>query len=144
MQRREMLIVLGGLIASTRLQAKTVGAASLIHDLPRTEEALFDLTQGAPILPTTQVELIAQPWVEFSPRWPVRVVSRLPGVHWMALVVEQNPNPLAAVYRFKPGALTEASSYLKIADSSQVSVVVAADSGFYGLRRFIKVVGHCL
>lgn len=144
MQRRDVLILFGGLLASSRLQARAVSAESMIHDLPRTEEALFELTQGATILPTTQIELIAQPWVEFAPRWPVRVVSRIADVSWMALVVEQNPNPLAAVYHFKPGALTEASSYLKIADSTQVSVVVAAAGRFYGLRRFIKVVGHCM
>ena len=38
----------------------------------------------------------------------------------------------------------EASAYLKIADSTQVTVVVAAGNRFYGLRRYISVVGNCM
>lgn len=51
--------------------------------------------------------------------------------------------PMAAVYRFKSDAITETSSYLKLAASTQVTLVVAAAGRFYGLRRFITVVGNC-
>jgi len=147
MQRRHVLSLLAGVSVCPGLQGKPAVPASpesLIHDLPRTAEALFDLTHGAPILPTAQIELIAPPLVEFAPRWPVRVVNRMPGVTWMALVIEQNPQPLAALFHFSHGALTEIRSYLKIADSTQVTVVVAAAGKFYGLRRFITVVGYCV
>jgi len=147
MQRRHVLSLLAGVSVCPGLQGKPAVPASpesLIHDLPRTAEALFDLTHGAPILPTAQIELIAPPLVEFAPRWPVRVVNRMPGVTWMALVIEQNPQPMAALFRFGHGALTEIRSYLKIADSTQVTVVVAAAGKFYGLRRFITVIGNCM
>jgi len=144
MQRRHFITLLSGITIASRLQARPAVADSLIADLPRTEEALFELTQGARILPTTQIELHALQSVEYAPRWPVRVVSRIPETRWMALVLEQNPQPLAALYRFKPGAISEISGNLKIADSTQVTIVVAAAAQFYGLRRFITVVGHCV
>lgn len=147
MQRRHVLSLLAGASVCPGLQGKPALPASpesLIHDLPRTAEALFDLTHGAPILPTAYIELIAPPLVEYAPRWPVRVVNRMPGVTWMALVIEQNLQPMAALFRFGNGALTEIRSYLKIADSTQVTVVVAAAGKFYGLRRFITVVGYCV
>jgi len=144
MQRRHFITLFGGLAFSFRLQAQPMVAQSLIHDLPRTEDALYELTRGALILPTAHIDLIAQPLVEYAPRWPVRLVSRIPGTSWLALVLEQNPQPLAAVYRFKPGVITETSGYLKIADSTQVTVVVAAQGRFYGLRRFVTVVGNCM
>lgn len=147
MQRRHVLSLLAGVAVCPVLQGKPglpASPESLIHDLPRTTEALFDLTHGAFISPTTQIELIAPPMVEYAPRWPVRVINRIPGVSWMALTIEQNPQPLAALFHFSNGALTEINSYLKIADSTQVTVVVAAGGKFYGLRRFITVVGYCV
>ena len=144
MQRRDFLSICAGLAFSRVVAAAPTAADSLIHDLPRTEEALFELTRGARIMPTTQVELITQPFVEFAPRWPVRVVSHLSNTQWIALVVEQNPQPLAAVYRFTSRAVIEINSYLKIADSTQITLVAAAAGRFYGLRRFVTAVGHCV
>lgn len=144
MQRRQFITLFSGLAIGSRVQARPAVAESMIADLPRTEEALFELTQGARILPTTQIDLLALQSVEYAPRWPVRVVSRIPDTHWMALVLEQNPQPLAAVYRFKPGVVTETSGNFKLADSTQVIIVVAAAGQFYGLRRFITVVGNCV
>jgi sulfur-oxidizing protein SoxY len=147
MQRRHVLSLLAGVAVCPALQGKPAvpaGPESLIHDLPRTAEALFDLTHGAPILSSARIDLIAPPLVEYAPRWPVRVINRIPGVTWMAVTLEQNPQPLAALFHFKAGALTEVRSYLKIADSTQVTVVVAAAGKFYGLRRFITVVGYCM
>lgn len=144
MQRRHFITLIGGLAGSIRLQAQPGVAQSLIHDLPRTEDALFELTQGAHILPSPHIDLVAQPLVEYAPRWPVRMVSRIPGTSWLALALEQNPQPLAALYRFKPSVITETSGYFKIADSTQVTLVVAAQGRFYGLRRFITVAGNCV
>lgn len=144
MQRRHFITLLSGLAISSRVQARPVVAESLIADLPRTEEALFELTQGARILPTSQIVLHALRSVEYAPRWPVRIVSHIPDTHWMALVLEQNPQPLAAVYRFKPGVISETSGNFKLADSTQITIVVAAAGRFYGLRQFITVVGNCV
>ena len=149
MQRRQFISCFSGLALSAPVLARTATPTiivneSLVHDLPRTAEALFDLTQGAHIYSSERIDLLAQPYVEYAPRWPVLMVNHLPNVRWMALIIEQNPQPLAAVFHFMPGSLTEASAYLKIADSTQVTVVVAAGNRFYGRRRFIKVVGNCM
>lgn len=149
MQRRPILrmlsclpaLAIGRDVAAAPLMPRTT--ESLIHDLPRTTEALFDLTRGAVILPSSHIEMIAESLVEYSPRWPVRVVTRLPGASWMVLVIEQNPQPLAALFQFKTSVVSEISSSVKLADNTQVTVVVAAAGRFYGLRRFITVVGNC-
>lgn len=155
MQRRQLLTALGGLSLSPLVLARFAFRSaspdlakptieSVVHDLPRSAEAIYDLTQGALIYPTTHIQFIAQPYVEYAPRWPVQIVNAIPNVRWMALVIEQNPQPLAALFHFLPGSLTEASAYLKVADSTQVTVVVAAGDRFYGLQRFISVVGNCM
>ena len=147
MQRRKVLQWMGGLTCLAlcpHAQARpTAMVESLIHDLPRTAEALFDLTRGAVILPSTQIELITEPLVEYAPRWPVRMVNRMPGASWMALVIEQNPQPLAAVFHFKSTGLNEIGLNLKIVDSTQVTVIVAVAGKYFGQRRFITVVGNC-
>lgn len=147
MQRRELIKYVSGLAALSMglnvASKPALSAESLIHDLPRTTEALFELTRGAAILPSTQIELLAAPWVEYAPRWPLRLVQRIAGASWMALVVEQNAQPLAAVFRFRSIPLHEIATSIKIADSSQVTAVVAAAGRFYGARYFIKLVSNC-
>jgi len=143
MQRRQVLGLIGGVAVWSCISARPVAETSLIHDLPRTEEALFELTRGAAILPSNKIDLLTPPQVEYGPRWPVRIVQRIAGARWAALVIEQNPQPLAALVHFHRGLLGDLAFHCKIADSSQVTVVVAAAGKFYGVRRFMPVVGTC-
>jgi len=78
--------------------------------------------------------------VEYAPRWPVRVVNRMPGASWMALVIEQKSATPGSGVHFKSTGLNEIGLNLKIVDSTQVTVIVAVAGKFYGQRRFITVV----
>lgn len=75
----------------------------------------------------------------------VTLATTLPGIRQLALLVEKNPNTLAAV--FEPNDAVEAnfSLRIKMAESSQVyAVAIAQDGKAWFARREIKVtLGGC-
>jgi sulfur-oxidizing protein SoxY len=76
---------------------------------------------------------------------PIEIVSNLPGTSSIAVVLEKNPFPLAAKFEFKEGALPYLKLNVKMAETSDVRVVVAAAGGrYYSASREIKVtIGGC-
>jgi sulfur-oxidizing protein SoxY len=76
---------------------------------------------------------------------PIEIASNLPGTSSIAVVLEKNPFPLAAKFEFKEGALPYLKLNVKMAETSDVRVVVAAAGGrYYSASREIKVtIGGC-
>lgn len=75
---------------------------------------------------------------------PVDVVCAIPGTTSIAVVIEQNPMPLAAQFEFANGALADVSLRLKFAKTSVVKAVARADGKFYTAQREVKVTaGGC-
>ena len=75
---------------------------------------------------------------------PVEVASRLPGTDSIALLIEKNPNLLAANFTIPPGTLPEVQTRVKMAETCDVYALVRAQGRFYYTARQIKVtVGGC-
>ncbi|MFP5406015.1 MAG: thiosulfate oxidation carrier protein SoxY [Gammaproteobacteria bacterium] len=75
---------------------------------------------------------------------PVAIRSNLPKTDRMALVVDKNPNGLAAAYDILEDALPEVSMRIKMGESSDVVALVRADGKYYLARKEIKVtLGGC-
>jgi sulfur-oxidizing protein SoxY len=75
---------------------------------------------------------------------PVTVESALPNVTAMALLVEKNPNPLAAAYNIPAGAMPFVSNRLKMAETTDVIALVVSDGKLYRASKNVKVtVGGC-
>ena len=75
---------------------------------------------------------------------PVDVVSRIPNTTQISVLVEKNPNPLAASFSFANGALPEMHVRLKFSETSTLKVVATADGKTYTAHKDIKVtVGGC-
>lgn len=68
----------------------------------------------------------------------------LPDVDGIAVYLEGNPRPLAAVFHLAPEMLPEMKLMVRLAQSSNVTLVVRSQGRFYRNSKFIKVTqGGC-
>ena len=75
---------------------------------------------------------------------PVGVTSNIPKTESIAILVEKNPNMLAAVFDIPPGTEPSLSTRIKMGQSSNVYALVKADGKFYVAGKEIKVtLGGC-
>ena len=75
---------------------------------------------------------------------PVAIRSKLAKTDRLALLVDKNPNGLAAAYDLLEGAAPEVSMRIKMGESSDVVALVRADGKYYMARKEIKVtLGGC-
>jgi sulfur-oxidizing protein SoxY len=75
---------------------------------------------------------------------PIAITSTLPKVTGIAVLVLENPNTLAAVYKIPEGTEAAVSNRLKMAKTSKVVAVVEAGGKLYSASKEVKVtVGGC-
>lgn len=75
---------------------------------------------------------------------PVDVVSNIPNTTSISVLVDKNPNPLAAHFDFANGAQTQVAVRLKMGQTSQIHVIAKAGGKSYIAAKEVKVtVGGC-
>jgi sulfur-oxidizing protein SoxY len=75
---------------------------------------------------------------------PVSVSTTLANVQQIALLVEHNPNPLAALFTIPAGTAPQLATRIKMAQSSTVFALVQADGQWRQARKAVTViVGGC-
>lgn len=75
---------------------------------------------------------------------PVEVSSKIAGTTDIAIFVDQNVNPLIADFNFQNGAEGYVSTRIKMAKTSNVTVVVKAGGKSYTTAKEVKVtIGGC-
>jgi sulfur-oxidizing protein SoxY len=75
---------------------------------------------------------------------PVGVASKLPKTEAIAILIQKNPNMLAAVFDIPPGTEPVISTRVKMAQTSNVYALVKADGRYYVAAKEIKVtLGGC-
>ncbi len=75
---------------------------------------------------------------------PVGVQSKIPKTEMIAILVEKNPNSLAAMFTIPDGTEAVVSTRVKMGQTSNVHAVVKADGKFYFATKEIKVtLGGC-
>jgi sulfur-oxidizing protein SoxY len=75
---------------------------------------------------------------------PVGITSRIPNTQSIAILVEKNPNMLAAVFDIPAGTDTSLSTRIKMAQTSNVYALVKADGKYHVASKEIKVtLGGC-
>ena len=91
------------------------------------------------------VTLVAPEMAENGGAVPMQLACSLPGLRRLAVMVEKNPVPLAALFEFGEGAETNVNTRLKMAQTSAVYVVaLMADGRVFYTQREIKVtLGGC-
>jgi sulfur-oxidizing protein SoxY len=75
---------------------------------------------------------------------PLSVESRLPGTKSIAILIEKNPNALSADFDIPAGTDPFIGTRVKMAETSKVYAVVAADGKYFHAVKEIKVtIGGC-
>ena len=152
-KRREVLKQGGGVTLLALLAAAgwlAPGAASgqtwnkdafETHSLDETMKALGG---GAPV-PSKDIQFVSTPDIaENGAVVPIGVTSTLPKTESIAILVEKNPNMLAAVFDIPAGTDPALSTRIKMGQSSNVYALVKADGKYYVASKEIKVtLGGC-
>lgn len=75
---------------------------------------------------------------------PIGVSSKLPGTESIAILIAKNPNPLAAGFDIPAGTEPGVMTRVKLAETSDVHVLVKAQGKYYVTKKEIKVtIGGC-
>ena len=136
------LLGAAGWFAPERARAETWNKAAFdTHDLRDTTNALG----GGEAVQSKDIEFFQTPEIaENGAVVPVGVASKLPKTEAIAILVEKNPNMLAAVFDIPPGTEPSITTRLKMAQTSNVYALVKADGRFYVAAKEIKVtLGGC-
>ncbi len=152
-KRREVLKQGGGVTLLTLLAAAgwlppgTAMAQSWNKDAFETkslDETMKALGGGAPV-PSKDVQFVSTPDIaENGAVVPIGVTSSIPKTESIAILVEKNPNMLAAVFEIPPGTDPALSTRIKMGQSSNVFALVKADGKYYVASKEIKVtLGGC-
>jgi sulfur-oxidizing protein SoxY len=75
---------------------------------------------------------------------PVAVQSNIPNTQAIVILIEKNPNPLAASFDIPQGTEPVVGTRVKMGQTSNVYAVVKADGKFYSMVKEVKVtLGGC-
>jgi sulfur-oxidizing protein SoxY len=75
---------------------------------------------------------------------PVGITSNIPKTESIAILVEKNPNMLAAVFDIPAGTEPSISTRIKMGQSSNIYALVKADGKYYVAAKDVKVtLGGC-
>ena len=75
---------------------------------------------------------------------PIGIASSIPKTESIAILIEKNPNMLAAVFEIPPGTDAAISTRVKMGGTSNVYALVKADGKYYYTSKEIKVtIGGC-
>jgi sulfur-oxidizing protein SoxY len=75
---------------------------------------------------------------------PIGITSKVPKTESIAILIEKNPNMLAAVFDLPPGTDPSLSTRVKMGQTSNVYALVKADGKYYVASKEIKVtLGGC-
>lgn len=75
---------------------------------------------------------------------PVGVVSNLPKTEQIAIMIEKNPNMLAATFTLPEGTVADVQTRVKMGQTSDIYAIVKADGKFYMAKKEVKVtLGGC-
>ena len=121
-------------------QAYTAAA----FDAKSVNDALKALGAGAP-LASKDVVLTAPDIAENGAVVPMGVASSLPGLKYLLLLVEKNPNALAAVFQVNDSIEANMTTRAKMGQSSDVYAVAITNDGkaFFAKKEVKVTLGGC-
>jgi sulfur-oxidizing protein SoxY len=106
--------------------------------------AMKQLLKGKAIVETDKIDLNIPEIAENGALVPVTVSSSLKNIQSIALVVEQNPVPLAIRAELMPELEPFLSARLKIADTSFVFALAETEKVYFSVKKKVKVtIGGC-
>jgi len=109
------------------------------------DDTLRQLFQDAEFIDSRKIKLSRLPRVaENGASVPITVSSSLDNVERIYILVEKNPSPLSAEFILSPAVEARVSARLKMAETSDVIVIIKAEGKLYRKSKHVKVtVGGC-
>ncbi|NOS74407.1 MAG: thiosulfate oxidation carrier protein SoxY [Methyloglobulus sp.] len=108
------------------------------------DATMKQLLKGKTIVETDKINLNIPEIAENGALVPVTVTSSIKDIQSIAIVVEQNPVPLAIQAQLMPELETFLSARLKIASTSFVFALAETEKEFYSIKKKVKVtIGGC-
>ncbi len=99
---------------------------------------------GSTVSENKDIELTGPDIAENGAVVPIAVVSKLPGTQAIHILVEKNPNWLAASFTIPPGTDPGISTRVKMQQSANIIALVQANDQWFIGRKEIKVtLGGC-
>jgi len=145
LERRQVLTFLGALAAAGFVVPRAAFANwdKMAFEAKTMPDALKALGAEAPAS-SGDVQIVASDIAENGAVVPVQAVSKLPNTERIVIMVEKNPNMLAAAYDIPPDTIPDVTARIKMGQTSNVVVLVKADGKFYSAAKEIKVtLGGC-
>jgi sulfur-oxidizing protein SoxY len=106
-------------------------------------DTLKALGAGAPV-DSKDVQVTGPDIAENGAVVPVGVSSTLPNVTMVAILIEKNPNALAASFTLPEGTEANVQTRVKMGQTSNVYALVKSDGKFFMAKKEIKVtLGGC-
>jgi sulfur-oxidizing protein SoxY len=136
------LMAAAGLLTSEEAQAQQQAWNKAAFEAKSLDEAVKAL--GGSAVPSGEVTIVAPDIAENGAVVPVGVTSKIPNTQAIYVLVEKNPNTLAAGFQIPTGTEAIIATRIKMAQTSNVFGVVKADNKFYVATKEVKVtLGGC-
>ena len=140
-KRRSFLGVLGACLgAALLLPLRAVAAMwnKAAFDAEKLEEAEKSLAINGEI-PSKDIEIIAPDKAENGAIVQVEITSRIPNTEAIAVFVEKNPTALIGNFMFANGALPQIVTRIKMAETSDIKIIVKAGNQYYSNTKNVIV-----
>jgi sulfur-oxidizing protein SoxY len=135
------LLLAAGFLRPEDVQAQEWNQAAFAT---KTLEELVKLLGGSGAQESAEVAIVAPDIAENGAVVPIGVVSKLAKTESIAILVEKNPNVLAATFTLPEGTLPDLQTRVKMAQTSNVFALVKAGGKFFYAAKEIKItLGGC-
>lgn len=148
--RREFLQGSGGIVAAlvTCGFLQSADVLALEWDKASFEakklDDLIKVLGGTGAKESADISIIAPDIAENGAVVPVQIISKLDKTQNIAVVIEKNPNLLAANFIIPDGTIPDIQTRVKMAQTSDVVALVKAEGKFYYKSKEIKItLGGC-
>ncbi len=149
MQRREFLTILTGALAAmlpinalAELLNQTWNKAAF--EATKLDEAIKGLnisneTPSKDIEPSKNIEIVAPDRAENGAVVQIEITSNITNTESITVLVEHNPTPLIGTFSFSNGALPFVITRIKMAEDSDLKVIVKAGSQYFTASKKVIV-----
>jgi sulfur-oxidizing protein SoxY len=137
------LMVAAGLLTAEQAQAQQAAWNKAAFDTKSVDDTVKALG-GTSAAQSGDIAITAPDIAENGAVVPVGVTSKIPNTQAIYILVEKNPNTLAAGFAIPAGTDPNIATRIKMGQTSNVYAVVKADNKFYTASKEVKVtLGGC-
>lgn len=108
------------------------------------KDALTELFPGQAIVASDAIHIDVHDVIENGAVVPLSITTKLPAAESITILVEKNPNPFIAKFNLGPGCSGFVATRIKVAQPSDIIVIVQSRGKLYSTRKFVEVIaGGC-